>query len=104
MQNYNSEKRGFGGILLGSVKVKALSILSLFLLIGCALSTQDLGAKIDLEMKCAAASETQMFAGCLVTSRPRRKKSGPIEKLDVNAGRKLHTFQPQLTKNGAPVG
>ena len=42
MQNYNSEKRGFGGILLGSVKVKTLSIFSLFLLLGCAPSTQDL--------------------------------------------------------------
>ena len=42
MQNYNSEKRGFGGILLGSVKVKTLSIFWLFLLLGCAPSTQDL--------------------------------------------------------------
>ncbi len=42
MQNYNSEKRGFGGILLGSVKVKTLSIFSMFLLLGCAPSTQDL--------------------------------------------------------------
>ncbi len=42
MQNYNSEQGGFGGILLGSVKMKALSILILFVLIGCAPSTQDL--------------------------------------------------------------
>ncbi len=75
MQNYNTEKRGFGGILIGSVKVKTLSIFSMFLLLGCAISTQDLSSKIDLEMKGAAASETQMFAGRLATSRPRRKKA-----------------------------
>ncbi len=82
MQNYNSGIWGFGGILLGSVKVKTLSILLLFLLLGYALSTQDLGAKIDLEMKGAAASETQMFAGRWAASRARRKKSGPTKKLD----------------------
>ncbi len=42
MQNYNSEKRGLVGILLGSVKVKTLSIFSMFLLLGCAPNTQDL--------------------------------------------------------------
>jgi len=42
MQNYNSGTWGFGGILLGSIKVKTLSIFSLFLLLGCAPSTQDL--------------------------------------------------------------
>lgn len=42
MQNYNSGTWGFGEILLGFVKVKILSILSLFLLLGCAPSTHDL--------------------------------------------------------------
>ena len=42
MQNYNSWTWGFGEILLGFVKVKALSILSLFLLLGCAPSTHEL--------------------------------------------------------------
>jgi len=42
MQNYNSGTWGFGEILLGSVKVKTLSIFSLFLLLGCAPSTHDL--------------------------------------------------------------
>jgi hypothetical protein len=42
VQNYNSDERGFGGVFLGSVKVKPLSTLILFLLIGCASSTQDL--------------------------------------------------------------
>ncbi len=38
------------------------------------------GAKKDLEMKGAVASETQMFAGCLIpwaTSQARRKKVWP---------------------------
>ena len=42
MQNYNRDKWGFGGILKGSNKVKTLSILTLFLLLGCAPSTPDL--------------------------------------------------------------
>ncbi len=42
MQNYNSDERGFGGILEDSNKVKVLTILSLFLLLGCATSTPDL--------------------------------------------------------------
>ena len=42
MQNYNSWTWGFGEILSGFVKVKALSIISLFLLLGCAPSTHDL--------------------------------------------------------------
>ena len=42
MQNYNSDERGFGGIIEDSNKVKVLSILSLFLLLGCATSTPDL--------------------------------------------------------------
>ena len=42
MQNYNDKKRCLGGANYGSVKMKALSILSLFLLFGCAPSTQDL--------------------------------------------------------------
>ena len=65
------------------------------------------GATGVLAIRGAAASETQMFAGCLipcVTSQARRKKSGPIEKLDVNAGRKLYTFQPELTTNGGTAG
>ena len=39
------------------------------------------GAKLALEMKGAAASETLMFSGCLIpcaSSQARRKKSGPI--------------------------
>ena len=42
MQNYNSGTWGFGEILLGFVKVKVLSIVSLLLLLGCAPSTHDL--------------------------------------------------------------
>ena len=43
MQNYNSEKRGFGGILLGFIKVKALSIIPVvFLLLeSCATLTDE---------------------------------------------------------------
>jgi len=42
MQNHNSGIWGLGEILLGFVKVKALSIISLFLFLGCASSTHDL--------------------------------------------------------------
>jgi len=42
MQNYNSDTWGFGGIFSGSIKVKVLSLLSLFLMLGCGSSTQHL--------------------------------------------------------------
>ncbi len=45
------------------------------------------GAKFALEMRGAAASETQMFAGYWATSQGRRIKSGPIEKLDSRRNR-----------------
>jgi len=45
------------------------------------------GAKKALEMKGVAVSETRMFAGYWATSQARRKKSGPIEKLDSRHNR-----------------
>ena len=48
MQNHNSEKWGFRGDLLSSIRVKALSIFSVFLLFGCATSMQDLVAQAQL--------------------------------------------------------
>ncbi len=48
MQNHNSEKWGFSGDLLSFIRVKALSIFSVFLLFGCATSMQDLVAQAQL--------------------------------------------------------